>query len=108
LLGSFARDSLGSSDLYVSYNNGDSWSKPVNLGEPINTRARDYSPRISPDGKYLVFSSERGFPTENHDQAATYHEFLERVRGTMNGLGNIYRTPLEDALRRTKMDLMPR
>jgi len=99
LLGSFARDSLGNADVYISYNHAGTWSKPVNLGPPINTRARDYSPRISPDGKYLLFSSERGFPTEKRDQPVTYREFLERVRGTMNGLGNIYRVPIEDVLR---------
>jgi len=101
LLGSFARDSLGNADVYISYHQGETWSKPVNLGPPINTRARDYSPRISPDGKYLLFSSERGFPTEKHDQPVTYREFLQRVRGMMNGLGNIYRVSIEDVLRNT-------
>lgn len=99
LLGSFALDSLGNSDLYISYNQHGAWSKPINLGPPINTRARDYSPRISPDGKFLLFSSERGFPTEKHEQPVTYDEFQQRVRGTMNGLGNIYRVPIEDVLR---------
>jgi hypothetical protein len=99
LLGSFALDSLGNADLYISYNRQGKWSKPINLGPPINTRARDYSPRISPDGKYLVFSSERGFPTEKRDQPVTYREFAERVHGTLNGLGNIYRVPIEDVLK---------
>jgi hypothetical protein len=101
LLGSFALDSLGNSDLYISYHHHGSWSKPINLGPPLNTRARDYSPRISPDGKFLLFSSERGFPTEKHEQPVTYDEFQRRVRGTMNGLGNIYRVPIEDVLRST-------
>src|SRR5215475_1795219 len=98
LLGSFARDSLGNADLYITYNENGVWSKPVNFGPPINTRARDYSPRISPDGKYLLFSSERGFPTEPHDQPVSYEEFARRVHGTLNGLGNIYRVPLNAAL----------
>jgi dipeptidyl aminopeptidase/acylaminoacyl peptidase len=102
LLGSFALDSLGNADLYISYNNHGVWSKPVNLGPVINTRARDYSPRISPDGKYLVFSSEKGFPTDKHDQAVTYDEFAQKTRGTMNGLGNIYRIPMEYVLKNAK------
>jgi Tol biopolymer transport system component len=102
LLGSFALDSLGNADLYISYNRDGAWSKPVNLGPTINTRARDYSPRISPDGKYLVFSSERGFPTDKHDQAVTYDEFAQKTRGTMNGLGNIYRIPMEYVLKNAK------
>lgn len=102
LLGSFAQDSLGNADIYVSYNRNGAWSKPVNLGPPINTQARDYSARISPDGKYMVFSSERGFPTEKREQPISYDEFAQKTRGTMNGLGNIYRIPLEDALRNAR------
>jgi len=102
LLGSFALDSLGNADLYISYNRGGDWSKPVNLGSTINTRARDYSPRISPDGKYLVFSSERGFPTDNREQPMTYDDFMQKTRGTMNGLGNIYRIPMEYVLKNAK------
>lgn len=98
LLGSFARDSLGNADLYISYNEAGTWSKPVNFGPTINSKARDYSPRISPDGKYLLFSSERGFPTEPHDHPVTYEEFAGRMHGTLNGFGNIYRVPLADAL----------
>jgi WD40-like Beta Propeller Repeat len=99
LLGSFALDSLGNADLYITYNENGVWSKPVNFGPLINTKARDYSPRISPDGKYLLFSSERGFPVEPHDQSVSYEEFARRMHGTLNGLGNIYRVPLADALR---------
>jgi hypothetical protein len=99
LLGSFARDSLGNADLYITYNENGVWSKPVNFGPSINTKARDYSPRISPDGKYLLFSSERGFPIEPHEHPVSYEEFARRMHGTLNGLGNIYRAPLADALR---------
>jgi hypothetical protein len=102
LLGSFAQDSLGNADIYVSYNRNGAWSKPMNLGPTINTRARDYSARISPDGKYMVFSSERGFPTEKREKPISYDEFAQKTRGTMNGLGNIYRIPLEDALRNAR------
>lgn len=98
LLGSFAQDSLGNADIYVSYNRNGAWSKPVNLGPTINTRARDYSARISPDGRYMVFSSERGFPTEKRDKPMTYDDFMQKTRGTLNGLGNIYRIPLDYVL----------
>lgn len=45
-------------DLYISFYdiNKDTWSEPVNLGEPINTRGQDSSPGVSPDGKYLFFT----------------------------------------------------
>jgi WD40-like Beta Propeller Repeat len=99
LLGSFAVDSLGNADLYISYNKNGTWTKPVNLGPGINTRARDYSPRISPDGKYLLFSSEKGFPTDKRDHSLTYDEFAEKTRGKLNGLGNIYRIPMDYVLK---------
>lgn len=102
LLGSFAQDSLGNSDLYISYNKNGAWQKPVNLGPTINTRARDYSPRISPDGKYLIYSSEKGFPTDKRDHPVTYDEFTKSVQGVMNGLGNIYRIPLDYVLKTAK------
>lgn len=102
LLGSFAVDSLGNADLYISYNRNGAWSKAVNLGPSINTRARDYSPRISPDGKYMVFSSEKGFPTEQRDHAMTYDEFQQKTHGTLNGLGNIYRISMEYVLQNAK------
>lgn len=102
LLGSFALDSLGNADLYISYNRQGIWSKPVNLGPTINTRARDYSPRISPDGKYMVFSSEKGFPNETRKQPMTYDDFVQKTRSTMNGLGNIYRIPLDYVLQNAK------
>ena len=102
LLGSFALDSLGNADLYISYHRKGAWSKPVNLGPTINTRARDYSPRVSPDGKYMVFSSEKGFPTDRRDQPMTYDDFMQKTRGTLNGLGNIYRIPLDYVLQTAK------
>jgi hypothetical protein len=103
LLGSFAVDGFGSADLFISYNKNGAWSKPVNLGQVINTRARDYSPRISPDGKYLVFSSEKGFPTDKREGPVSYEEFQEKTRSIFNGLGNIYRIPMDYVLKNAKL-----
>jgi hypothetical protein len=103
LLGAFGReDSLGSSDLYISYNVNGRWTKPQNLGPTVNTRARDYSPRISGDGNWLLFTSETGMTTEPRTAPITYDEFVKASRGLHNGLGNLYRVPLGDVLRDTK------
>jgi hypothetical protein len=100
LIGSFGRQpSFGNSDLFISYNQGGAWSKPKNLGSVINTAAREYSPRISPDGKWLIFTSERGMQTERRDQPFRSEEFRSRAGGIFNGLGNIYRIPMEYVLR---------
>lgn len=103
LIGSFGRQpSFGNSDLYISYNVNGVWSKPRNLGPVINTAAREYSPRVSPDGKWLIFTSEQGMQTEKRDQPFTSEEFSLRARGVFNGLGNIYRIPMDYVLRETQ------
>ncbi len=51
---------MGGSDLFVSHldDNGN-WSKPVNLGYPINTKADENSLMVSPDGEIGFFASDR-------------------------------------------------
>ena len=102
LIGSFGRQpSLGNSDLFISYNRSGAWTKPVNLGPEINTAAREYSPRITLDGKWLIFTSERGMQTDKRDQPMSSAEFSSKARGIFNGLGNLYRIPMEYVLRTT-------
>lgn len=51
---------FGASDLYISFHNKDgSWTKARNMGNEINSAATDYTPMLSPDGKYLFFTSGR-------------------------------------------------
>ncbi|HLJ89658.1 MAG TPA: hypothetical protein VKZ53_22805 [Candidatus Angelobacter sp.] len=103
LIGSFGRQpGLGNSDLFISYNQNGTWSKPKNLGPIINTAAREYSPRVTPDGKWLIFTSERGMQTEHRDQPFTNDEFRSKAQGILNGLGNIYRIPMNYVLATTK------
>jgi hypothetical protein len=53
-------DGFGDGDLYVSFRNPDSaWSPPKNMGPGINSDKRDFCPMVTPDGKYLFFSSKR-------------------------------------------------
>jgi outer membrane protein OmpA-like peptidoglycan-associated protein/tetratricopeptide (TPR) repeat protein len=50
------RDGYGSCDIYASFYDGKGlWSKPVNLGDSVNSRVWDSQPSISPDGKTLYF-----------------------------------------------------
>ena len=53
-------DSLGRSDLYISFRSQDgTWSQANNMGPTINSEATEYCPMLSPDGKYLFFTSTR-------------------------------------------------
>lgn len=101
LIGSFGRqDSLGSSDIYISYNVDGKFTKPKNVGPAVNTPARDYSPRISGDEKWLLFTSEK--LDRPLDLPMTYATFVRMSHGIFNGLGNLFRIPLEDVLNSTR------
>lgn len=54
---------LGGNDIWVSVRAGDrnGWTKPVNLGAPINTMGNDESPFIHADG-YTLYYRSNGLP----------------------------------------------
>jgi len=55
-------------DLFVCFKKKDgTWSRPINLGDVVNTNFREGNPTITPDGKYLFFNryvinGKRGLP----------------------------------------------
>jgi hypothetical protein len=53
-------DSLGGIDLYVSHKQADGkWGEPANLGPEVNSTGRELSPKLTPNGKYLIWMSCR-------------------------------------------------
>ena len=53
-------DGYGEFDLYITFRKRDgTWTKPVNMGEGINSSAYDWVPKVTPDGKYFFFNSTR-------------------------------------------------
>jgi OOP family OmpA-OmpF porin len=47
-------------DIYVSFRQKDgSWSKPMDLGDEVNTRFTETTPFLAPDGATMYFSSNR-------------------------------------------------
>lgn len=49
----------GGADLYISHRRPDgTWQEPRNLGPLINSSDHDYTPVISPDGKYFFFTRQ--------------------------------------------------
>lgn len=87
-------DGLGGSDLYISYQRDGNWTKAVNLGDKINSKGSEYSPTVSPDGKYFFWSSTRSLVSASQPKRLTYAEFLTKLRGPGNGLGDIYQIDL--------------
>lgn len=88
----------GGFDLYISYNRNGVWTKPVNLGDKINSRGNELSPKISPDGKYFFWTSTRDLMDTALTKPLTYRELLSRLRSPGNGLGDIYQIDI-DALK---------
>ena len=49
---------LGGADLYISFKKDDgTWTQAKNMGDTINSKTTDYAASLSPDGKYLFFTS---------------------------------------------------
>ncbi len=52
---------LGQGDLYVSFRRPDgAWTDLRNLGPAVNTPGYDFAPSLSPDGRFLFFTRDRG------------------------------------------------
>jgi WD40-like Beta Propeller Repeat len=84
-------DSLGDFDLYVSQKQADGkWGGPVNLGPEINTPARELSPKLTPNGKYLVWMSGRLPALSPKPQTRTTAQVLQELHAPGNGVGDIY------------------
>jgi hypothetical protein len=84
-------DSIGGYDLYVSHKQADGkWSEPVNLGPEINSPERELSPKLTPDGKYLIWTSCRLPALAAKPSKRTTDQVLQELRAPGNGVGDIY------------------
>lgn len=90
LMGGGRSDTRGGFDLYISYYRNGAWTKPVNLGEKINSSGNEYSPLISPDGKYFFWTSARSFTDNPLEKRLDYQELMNKLQSPRNGLGDIY------------------
>jgi len=86
-------DSRGGTDYYIVFRdkNGN-WQSPVNMGDRINTPSgREYSPYISPDGRYFFFMSSKTFKgNESSPADLSYTDLLAQQCGPLNGNASIY------------------
>jgi outer membrane protein OmpA-like peptidoglycan-associated protein len=53
------KDGYGSCDIYIAHKTGNNWSKPKNIGQPINSRYKETQPSLSSDGQSIYFVSTR-------------------------------------------------
>lgn len=52
-------EGTGPPDLLVSCRTSDGWGAPWNPGAPVNSAQAEIAPHVSPDGRWLYFTSER-------------------------------------------------
>ncbi len=52
-------DTLGGQDLYIAFRSKGGWAKAVNMGPGVNSSSGEICPSVTPDGKYLFFTSRR-------------------------------------------------
>ncbi|SFR51909.1 WD40-like Beta Propeller Repeat [Robiginitalea myxolifaciens] len=51
-------EGLGGGDLYISFKDANgTWSEAINMGDDINSDAYEFCPYVTPDGKFLFYTS---------------------------------------------------
>ncbi|QSQ21326.1 PD40 domain-containing protein [Pyxidicoccus parkwayensis] len=87
-------ESIGSYDVYLSRRLPDGgWEKARLLGNGINSTARDFNQSVSPDGKWLYFSSNRPH-TGDVGPRFDFPRNDAALVGIGKGTGDIYRVPM--------------
>lgn len=66
------RGGMGSEDIYYSIRDGDTWTAPVNIGEPINSSGYEGFPSISADGKTMYFVRQNFTPLVDKELAKAW------------------------------------
>ena len=92
LFSSFGRtDDLGGGDLYLSCRNEKGeWQTAVHLDSTINSRGLDFSPFVTPDKKYLFFTSDHMWMTPPFAKPLNFKALQDLLGGPGNGLNDIY------------------
>lgn len=88
-------DGLGNSDMYVSFNNLGVWTAARHLDALVNSSGQDRHMTVSPDGRYLVFTSTRGGWETPLEQKLNYSDYQKKLDSIYNGLGNIFRIEMD-------------
>jgi len=84
-------EGFGSGDLFISFKDHEgNWTMAKNMGDKINTPGSEYCPMISPDGKYLFFTSAGREGRRVPDKPFIYEDFKNSHNRAKNGLSDIY------------------
>lgn len=89
------QDGLGSCDIYFSVNQDGKWSKPRNLGPPVNSKDWESQPSLSADGNELYFASRRAGTIGGSDIWVSRRQ-PDGNWGKPQNLGNVINTSEDD------------
>jgi Tol biopolymer transport system component len=77
-------------DIFVSVQKDGVWSPARHAEHGINSVAEESYPSLSPDGRYLFFSSERSPFVVPAEHRFTYSEMERDLHSIFNGHGNVF------------------
>jgi Tol biopolymer transport system component len=81
----------GRGDLYISFKNREgNWTTAKNMGTVINGMGPEFSPCVSPDGKYLFYTRQTWTPVTEIKEPLTYEYYLKVHNSPDNLSGNIW------------------
>jgi len=85
-------DSYGATDYYISFKDSvGQWTPSINMGDKVNSAARaEYSPYVSPDGKYFFFMSDREAPKAELPEKLTADTINKLYNSPQNGNPDVY------------------
>jgi len=91
LFSSVRQGDQGGGDIYISYRSVDgSWSAARPLAAPINSAALDYCPFVTPDGRFLFFTSNRNDLDPDAPVQRDWERLTEDLAGPWNGLDSLW------------------
>ena len=81
-------------DIYMSERVNGRWTQAKHLEHGVNSVADEGTPALTPDGKQLIFSSERSSFVIPMPKRVDMAAFEKLVHSILNGHGNIYSIPV--------------
>jgi hypothetical protein len=85
------KERKGDSNLFISFiKENRKWTHAVNMGEQINSSGWEFCPTVSPDGKYLFFTSNRRLHESYSKIPLTFERKLKILNSPGNGSADIY------------------
>ncbi len=82
---------IGGGDLWICFRKADgSWTRARNMGAAVNSPNFEFCPSLTPDGKYLFFTSNRTQYPAYSETALSYNDIIKRLEAPGNGGHDIY------------------